>query len=99
VTDYSEFPTTPTGWQERQAAEWQTVTPLETEDAEQPRKSVDMTALIPGLAFIAIAVVFMSGLDLPLGFWRSGGVLWVALIGLGVILLISELRKGRRRRS
>ena len=37
MADYSEFPTTPTGWQERQARDWQTITPLSTEDAEPPR--------------------------------------------------------------
>jgi hypothetical protein len=100
VTDYSEFPTTPTGWQERQAAEWQTITPLTTEDVEEPRRrGVDLTALIPGLLFVSIAVLFMSGAELPLTFWRTGGILWVVLIGLGVLLLISELRKARRRKS
>jgi hypothetical protein len=99
VADYSEFPTTPTGWQERQAAEWQEVTPLDTEDAEHPRKRpVDLVALIPGVLFIALAIVLMTGVDLPTTFFRNGGVLWVALIGGGVALLVNELRKARRRR-
>jgi len=44
VDDYSEFPTTPTGWQERQAQEWETLTPLTTEDAPPPKRRVDLTA-------------------------------------------------------
>ena len=43
MADYSEFPTTPTAWQERQLEDWQTVLPLSTEDVEPPRKrSVDV---------------------------------------------------------
>ena len=41
MADYSEFPTTPTGWQERQSQEWQTVTPLSTEDVAPPKRRVD----------------------------------------------------------
>ncbi|HLM07431.1 MAG TPA: hypothetical protein VK402_19810 [Blastococcus sp.] len=99
MADYSEFPTTPTGWQERQAQEWQTVTPLETEDAERPRQQVDLTALVPGVAFVVIAIVFMSGVHLPDFMWRNGGFLWVVLMGVGIVLLVAELRKARRRRS
>jgi hypothetical protein len=41
VADYSEFPTTPTAWQEQQLADWQTVAPLTTEDpTPQPRRRV-----------------------------------------------------------
>ena len=32
MPDYSEFPTTPTAWQEAQLRDWQTITPLETEE-------------------------------------------------------------------
>jgi hypothetical protein len=98
VADYSEFPTTPTGWQERQALEWQTVTPLSTEDAPPPRRRVDLGALIPGIFFVVLAVVLMTGVNLPFGLWRGGGFVWVLLVGAGVGLLVSELRKGRRRR-
>jgi Na+/H+ antiporter NhaD/arsenite permease-like protein len=98
VADYSEFPTTPTGWQERQLADWQTVTPMETEDPEHPRTGPDLVALIPGVLFIVLAVVFMTGIDLPENLFRGGGILWVALIGAGIALLVSELRKARRRR-
>ena len=98
MADYSEFPTTPTGWQERQAQEWQTVTPLSTEDAPPPQRRVDLGALIPGLVFVVLAVVLMTGVDLPFGLWRGGGFVWVLLVGAGIALLVSELRKARRRR-
>jgi hypothetical protein len=98
VGDYSEFPTTPTGWQERQLQDWQTVTPLETEDVAPPRRSVDLTALLPGVVFIILAIVLMAGVELPRGLWDHGGFVWILLIGGGVALLVSELRKARRRR-
>jgi hypothetical protein len=98
VADYSEFPTTPTGWQERQAQEWETVMPLATEDPTPPRRRVDLAALIPGVVFVVLAVVLMTGVDLPFGLWRGGGFVWVLLVGAGIALLVSELRKARRRR-
>jgi hypothetical protein len=98
VDDYSEFPTTPTGWQERQAQEWQTVTPLSTEDAVPPKRRVDPAALIPGVFFVVVAVVLMTGVHLPFGLWRGGGFVWVLLVGAGIALLASELRKARHRR-
>jgi hypothetical protein len=98
VADYSEFPTTPTGWQERQAAEWEAVTPLSTEDAPPPRRRVDLAALIPGVFFVVLAIVLMTGVDLPFGLWRGGGFVWVLLVGAGIVLLVSELRKARHRR-
>jgi len=89
VADYSEFPTTPTAWQE--------VTLLETEDtAPAPRRrTVDWVALIPGLIFIALAITLMTGMELFL--FDNGGLVWIALIGGGVALLVSELRKVRRK--
>jgi hypothetical protein len=98
VDDYSEFPTTPTGWQERQAQEWQAVTPLSTEDAAPQKRRVDLAALIPGVFFVVLAVVLMTGVHLPFGLWRGGGFVWVLLVGGGIALLVSELRKARRRR-
>ncbi len=98
MADYSEFPTTPTGWQERQAQEWQTVTPLATEDAPPQRRRVDLGALIPGAVFVVLSILLMTGIDLSVGLWRNGGVVWIFLIGAGIALLISELRKARRRR-
>ncbi len=98
MADYSEFPTTPTGWQERQAAEWEAITPLTTEDAPPPQRRVDLGALIPGVVFSVLAIVLMTGVNLRFGLWRDGGFAWVLLIGGGIALLISELRKARRRR-
>jgi hypothetical protein len=97
VADYSEFPTTPTAWQEAQARDWQTVMPLETEDPPPPRRA-DRFALVPGIFFVALALVFMTGLDLPVGLFAGGGILWLVLIGAGVALLVRELRTARRRR-
>ena len=96
--DYSEFPTTPTGWQERQLADWQTVTPLETEDRDRTRRrSVDVVALVAGVVFTLFALIGLSGVSLDSRFFTDGGVLWVVLIGAGVALLVSELRRARRR--
>ena len=89
MADYSEFPTTPTAWQE--------VTALETEDAPvAARRTVDWVALVPGLAFIALAITLMT--EVELFAFADGGLIWVALIGGGVALLVSELRKARRTR-
>jgi hypothetical protein len=103
VPDYSEFPTTPTGWQERAWQEdqkaWQEVAALELEGAPTParRRGVDLVALVPGLAFVVLAIAVMSGLSAPF-FLRDGGILWLVLIGAGLALLASELRKARARR-
>ena len=98
MPDYSEFPTTPTGWQERQLADWQTVTPLSTEDADRTsRRTVDVVALVAGVVFVLFAVLGMSGLSVDGGFLADGGVVWLVLIGAGVALLVSELRRARRR--
>ena len=87
MADYSEFPTTPTAWQE--------ITPLEIEDAAPAarRRTVDWMALVPGLLFIALAITLMTGIELAL--FDNGGLIWLALIGCGVALLVSELRKVR----
>jgi hypothetical protein len=99
VADYSEFPTTPTAWQEQQLTPWQAVTPLETEDGPEPRRKVDLGALLPGVLFILLAITMMAGGDVPHGFWADGGFVWVLLIGGGIALLVSELKKVRRRRG
>jgi hypothetical protein len=98
VADYSEFPTTPTAWQEQQSQDWQAATPLETEDGAPARRHVDLGALIPGLVFVVLSTVLMTGVNLPLGLWKDGGFVWVLLIGGGIALLVSELRRARRRR-
>ena len=90
MADYSEFPTTPTAWQE--------ITPLETEHAPPPaRRAVDWVALVPGLLFIALAITLMTGVELFL--FENGGLVWLALIGGGIALLVSELRKVSRRKQ
>jgi hypothetical protein len=99
VPDYSEFPTTPTAWQEQA---WQDVAPLALEDPAPPpprRRGVDLTALVPGLAFCVLAIVLMAGAVVPFGLVAEGGLLWLLLIGAGVALLLSEVRKARRRRG
>jgi hypothetical protein len=102
VPDYSEFPTTPTAWQETQwqEARWESAQELTGPEEPQPpqRRRVDLVALVPGIFFCIVAIVLMTGVDLPLALFRGGGVAWVLLIGAGVLLLINELRKGRGRR-
>lgn len=78
-------------------AEWQTVTPLETEDSTPVRRRPDLGALIPGLLFMALAVVLMSPVDLPEELF-DGALAWIVVIVAGVALLVSELRRSRRRR-
>ncbi len=94
MPDYSEFPTTPTAWQE--------IHQLDLEDSPPPpppqRRRPDLTALIPGVVFSVLAIVLMTGLDVPLGLFGDGGVVWLVLIGGGLVLLVSELRKARGRR-
>jgi hypothetical protein len=99
VADYSEFPTTPTAWQEQQLKDWQTVTPLETSDPEPTRRRVDLGALVPGLFFVVLAITLMAGAQLPLEMWEDGGFVWILLIGGGIALLVAELKKTRRRRG
>jgi hypothetical protein len=95
VPDYSEFPTTPTGWQERA---WQDFAPVETEaPPAQARRTVDYVALVPGILFSVLAIVLMAGVDLPVAIVRDGGVLWAVLIAAGIALLARELRRFRRR--
>jgi uncharacterized membrane protein len=96
VPDYSEFPTTPTAWQETQweEARRESVQQLAKEAPPAPvRRGVDLVALVPGLFFSILAIVLMSGVDVPLGIFRDGGVLWLVLIAAGVALLRKELRK------
>ena len=105
MPDYSEFPTTPTAWQEQALRELTapdapllaagaTAVPV---PASQRRRRPDLGALLPGLFFVFLALVGMSPVDIPLGIFEDGGVLWVVLIGAGVALLVSEVRRARRR--
>jgi hypothetical protein len=98
VPDYSEFPTTPTAWQERA---WQEIAPLPLPPEDPPvppRPRVDLVALVPGVAFITIAVLVLTGVDVPMTIFRDGGVLWALLIIAGVALLLREVRRSGRRR-
>ena len=98
MPDYSEFPTTPTAWQERALADdWQH-TPALAVPEPPARRRPDLVALVPGVAFVVLALVFLAGVTVPLGFLADGGLLWLLLIGAGVALLVSEVRKARRRR-
>jgi hypothetical protein len=107
VADYSEFPTTPTAWQEAQweevrreaaqQAQWQQVHRAGDEDPAPAPRRVDPVALIAGLVFALVAAVGLIGRDVPLGMFRDGAILWVVLVGAGALLLVSELRKARRR--
>ena len=96
MADYSEFPTTPTAWQEQQ---WQMVAPLEVEDRPQPqpRRRFDVVSLVAGLLFIAFALFVTVDVGLPLWLVEDGGVLWILLIGAGAALLVRELRRARHR--
>jgi hypothetical protein len=100
VADYSEFPTTPTAWQEAALRDsWEEVHPLPVEVPAPPvRRRVDKVSLVFGLFFSALAVVLLAGVPLSAGVFRDGGLLWAVLIALGVLLLAGELRKARRRR-
>ena len=63
MPDYSEFPTTPTGWQERA---WQDIAPLEVEaPPPPPKRRPDLVALIPGVALIVLAICVMAWASLP----------------------------------
>jgi hypothetical protein len=96
VPDYSEFPTTPTAWQERA---WQEIQPLASEDPPvPPRPRIDLVSLVPGVAFVTIAILVLLGVSPSLTLFRDGGVLWALLIVAGVALLLRELRRTRRRR-
>lgn len=98
MADYSEFPTTPTAWQEQHAADWQTVAAEEIEDAAPPKRRPDLVALVPGALFVVLALLLMTGLELPEALVRDGGLFWLVVVGTGIALLVAELRKARRRR-
>lgn len=78
-------------------AEWQSVEPQATEDGGSGRRRPDLGALIPGLLFIALAILLMSPVDLPRELF-DGVLAWIVVIVAGVALLVSELRRSRRRR-
>ncbi|MGY1842552.1 hypothetical protein [Modestobacter sp. SYSU DS0875] len=66
-------------------------------DPPARRRDLDTTALVAGVFFVGLAVLLMTGVTLPLG-WFEHGFSWVLLIGAGLALLANELRRARRRR-
>jgi hypothetical protein len=100
VADFSEFPTTPTAWQEQALRELTAPDPAPVPAVPPPppvQRRPDLTALVPGVVFVLIALVGLVSADLPLGIFEDGGVAWVVLIGGGIALLVSEVRRARRR--
>ena len=65
-------------------------------DPPARRRDLDTTALVPGVLFIVLAIVLMSGVDLSVD-WFGHGIAWIVLIGAGLALLANEFRKSRRR--
>jgi hypothetical protein len=61
------------------------------------RGTVDRVTLVVGLLFTALAVLVLAGVDLSSGLFWDGGLIWVVLLGAGVALLVTELRRARRR--
>jgi hypothetical protein len=95
VADYSEFPTTPTRWQENLWPE-----PITTPEPEVPapaKRSVDPVSLVIGAVFAVLGLLVTLGIDLPDSVVWHGGLLWLLLIGAGVALLVTELRRARNR--
>ena len=96
MADYSEFPTTPTRWQENLWPE--PITTPEPAPAPPARRSIDPVSLVAGLVFALLGTLVVAGVDLPDSPLWDGGLGWLLLIGGGVALLVTELRRARRRR-
>jgi hypothetical protein len=98
VPDYSEFPTTPTRWQESLWPELES-TPEPAPAAVAPvRRAVDLPSLVAGIVFTVLAIVALSGVDLTAGWLWHGGLVWLGLLVGGAALLVTEFRRARRRR-
>jgi hypothetical protein len=78
------------------AESWQQVSPLETEDRPAPRR-VDVVALVAGVAFTVIALAGLTDITFGLDALAGGVLIALVLIGAGIALLVSELRRARRR--
>ena len=78
------------------AENWQQVSPLETEDRPATRRP-DLVALVAGVVFVVIAVAGMTDITFGLDVLAGGVLLAVVLIGAGIALLVSELRRARSR--
>jgi hypothetical protein len=59
---------------------------------------VDRVTLVVGVLFSALAVLVLAGVDLSSGPFWDDALLWVVLLGAGVALLVTELRRARNRR-
>ena len=96
MADYSEFPTTPTAWQEHAWPE-----PITTPDdpaPQQPEKRpLDRISLAIGVVFSLIGVLVLAGVDLGADWLWGGGLLWLVLLAGGAALLVTELRRSRNR--
>ena len=69
-----------------------------TKDTPEPTtRHLDVGALVAGGVFIVLAIVLMSGVDVPTS-WLDHDLGWLALVAAGLALLVNELRKARRRR-
>jgi hypothetical protein len=77
------------------AESWQQVSPLETEDRPAPRR-VDVVALVAGVAFAVIALAGLTDITFGLDALAGGVLIALVLIGAGIALLVSELRRARR---
>jgi hypothetical protein len=53
---------------------------------------------VPGVAFLTIAILVLTGVNVPITIFKDGGVLWAVLIIGGVALLLREVRRAGRRR-
>lgn len=78
------------------AESWQQVSPLATEDRPAPRR-LDLVALVAGVVFVVIAVAGLTDITAGLDVLAGGVLLAVVLIGAGIALLVSELRRARSR--
>jgi hypothetical protein len=96
VADYSEFPTTPTRWQENLWPE--PITTPETTPPPPVRRTLDVPSLVAGIVFTVLAIAALSGVDLAAGWLWDGGLVWLVLLLGGVALLMKELRRARHRR-
>ena len=85
----------PTGRQETEVFPDDFVVTKDT--PEPPRRQLDVGALVAGTVFVVLAIVLMSGVDLPAE-WFERDLGWLVLIAAGIALLVNELRRARRRR-
>ena len=96
MADYSEFPTTPTAWQEQVWPE-----PITTPDPPPApaRRPTDRFSLVLGVVFSLFAALVLAGVDPGADWLWGGGLVWLVLLGGGAALLVTELRRSRRNRG